>query len=138
MIARAAHKSIRVGDGGETWIEAYRCDACSAVVDEPTLACRACAVRRAPAPFRVTEQGHLYSWTVVTRSYPGVVVPFVSAIVDLDGGPTLKGTLRDVDPGALAAGLPVALRFDDAGGAVDKEGGAFVGFHFVPVAGEAR
>ncbi|WP_298692872.1 OB-fold domain-containing protein [uncultured Sphingomonas sp.] len=135
MTARAAHKSIRVGDDGEAWIEAYRCDACGAVVGEPTLACRNCAIRAAPSAFRVAERGMLYSWTVVSRSYPGVVVPFVSAIVDLDDGPTMKGTLRDVDPDTLASGMPVAVRFDDAGGAVDKEGAAFVGFHFVP-AGE--
>ena len=67
---------------------------------------------------------------MVARSYPGVAVPFVSAIVDLDGGPTIKGTLRGVDPAALVAGLPVRVRFDDAGGALDKEGAAFVGFHF--------
>lgn len=135
MSARPAHKSIRVADDGEAWIEAYRCGSCGAVVSEPTIACRACAVRHPPAAFRAAGQGRLYSWTVVARSYPGVAVPFVSAIVDLDDGPTLKGTLRGVDPATLVAGMPVAVRFDDAGGAVDKEGAAFVGFHFVPVTG---
>jgi uncharacterized OB-fold protein len=85
-----------------------------------------------PAPFVSQNQGRLVTWSVVHRSFPGVAVPFVSAIVDLDGGLTLKGTLRGAGNAGLTAGLPVKLIFDDAGGAVDGEGCAFVGFHFVP------
>ena len=135
--ARPAHKSIRVADTGP-WIEAYLCEACGAVVPELTLACRACAARSAPTGFRVADRGQVYSYTVVQRSYPGVAVPFVSAIVDLDGGPALKGTLRGVDPLDVVVGLPVVVRFDDAGGAVDKDGTPFVGFHFVPQEGAAQ
>ena len=76
--------------------------------------------------------GKLYSWAVIHRSYPGITVPFVSAIVDLDGGMTLKGTLRDVDLEALRPGLAVRVAFDDAGGARDSQGAPYVGFHFVP------
>ena len=72
---------------------------------------------------------------MVHRSYPGVEVPFVSAIVDLDGGLSFKGTLKGVAPDALKAGMPVRLVFDDAGGAVDADGNPYVGFHFV--AGDA-
>ena len=69
---------------------------------------------------------------MVERSYPGVAVPFVSAIVDLDGGLALKGTLRGASAESLRMGLPVRLVFDDAGGARDKEGAPYIGFHFVP------
>ena len=68
---------------------------------------------------------------MVHRSYPGIAVPFVSAIVDLDDGLTLKGTLRDVDIAILKPGMPVRLVIDNAGGAKDKDGAAYVGFHFV-------
>jgi len=70
---------------------------------------------------------------VVSRSYPGIAVPFVSAIVDLDDGLTLKGTLRDVAPHSLRAGMPVRLVIDNAGGATDKDGAPYVGFHFTPL-----
>ena len=40
------------------------------------------------------------------RNFPGVEVPFISAIVDLDGGGTLKGNLMDIVPS------PEALKFD--------------------------
>jgi hypothetical protein len=66
------------------------------------------------------------------RSFPGVPVPFISVIVDLDDGLTVKGTLRHIDPAAVRGGLPVTLVFDDAGGARDDSGAGYVGFHFEP------
>jgi uncharacterized OB-fold protein len=132
---KAGHASIRIDEGGLPWLRAFRCDQCAAVMADETIACRKCAAREATQAIRVTPQGRLHAWTVVHRSYPGVVVPFVSAIVDLDDGLTLKGTLRGIDPTSLAAELPVRLVFDDAGGATDKDGTPFVGFHFTPLQG---
>lgn len=126
---------MRVGADGSAWIEGYRCDECDAVMAVPTMACRACASRTPPGAYRSAQTGKLYTWSVVHRSYPGIAVPFVSAIVDLDGGLSFKGTLKGVEPADLKAGMPVRLVFDDAGGAVDAEGTPYVGFHFV--AGDA-
>ena len=133
---RPGHKAIRLAPDGSAFVEGFRCGACGAAFPEPTMACRACADRARPQAFRATENGKLYSWSVVHRSYPGIAVPFVSAIVDLDDGLTLKGTLQGVAIGALRAGMPVRLMFDNAGGASDKDGAAYVGFHFIP-AGDA-
>jgi len=94
------------------------------------MACRACGSRTALEPFHAAQTGKVFSWSIINRSYPGIAVPFVSAIVDLDGGMTLKGTLRGVAPEAIRVGLPVAVAFDDAGGALDKEGAPYIGFHF--------
>lgn len=127
---RSGHKVVRVGGDGSAWIEAWRCSACGAVALEETRACRGCAARGTLAPFRPSRSGKLYSWAVIHRSYLGVSVPFVSAVVDLDGGLTLKGTLRLDDLETLHAGMPVRLVMDDAGGAVDKEGRPYAGFHF--------
>lgn len=137
VLPKPGNGVIRVGADGRPWIEGFRCDACGAVVAQQTMACRACAHRAAPAPFRAGGKGRLHTWSVVHRSYPGIAVPFVSAIVDLDEGLALKGTLRGVDPDSLRNGLPVDLVFDDAGGATDKEGVPYVGFHFEP-AGDDR
>jgi uncharacterized OB-fold protein len=127
---RSGHKSIRIGLDGQAWIEGLHCSACNAVLGEVTMACRSCGSRKPLEPFRAQQTGKLYSWAIIHRSYPGIAVPFVSAIVDLDGGPTLKGTLR-VDPGALQAGMPVRLVFDDAGGTRDAKDVPYIGFHFV-------
>lgn len=129
---KPGHKAVRLASDGSAFIEGFRCAACGAVFPEPTMACRACAHRAPPEPFRAAETGKLYSWAVVQRSYPGIAVPFVSAIVDLDDGLTLKGTLRDVAIESLRSAMPVRLVFDDAGGAIDKDGAPYVGFHFIP------
>jgi len=132
-MAKPGHKAIRVCADGSAYVEGYRCLACGAAFPEATMACRACASRTPPHPFRAAETGKLYTWSVVSRSYPGIAVPFVSAIVDLDDGLTLKGTLRDVAPDSLRAGMPVRLVIDNAGGATDKDGVPYVGFHFIPL-----
>lgn len=136
IVPKAGNKSVRVGADGSPWIEGYRCAACGAVMPVQVMACRACASRVPPAAYRSAETGKLYTWSVVYRSYPGIAVPFVSAIVDLDGGLSFKGTLKGVDTDALEAGMAVRLVFDDAGGAHDADGNPYVGFHFV--AGDAK
>lgn len=115
---------------GEPWIRGFRCTDCDAVATVPTVSCRRCFSRSAPAAFRAINHGRLFTWSVVERSYPGVAVPFVSAIVDLDDGLVVKGTLRVADQGTLQEGLPVTLVFDDAKGARDEAGNAYVGYHF--------
>jgi uncharacterized OB-fold protein len=130
VAAKPGTSVIRIGTDGGPWIEGFRCGECGAVVTERTMACRRCASRTPLEAFRATDKGTLHSWSVVHRSYPGIAVPFVSAIIDLDDGLTLKGTLRGVDAAALRPGLQVQLVFDDAGGARDKDGVPYVGFHF--------
>ncbi len=129
---RPGHKAIRLRPDGSAYVEGFRCGDCGAAFPEATMACRACASRTPPVAYAASATGKLYSWSVVHRSYPGIAVPFVSAIVDLDDGLTLKGTLRDVAIDGLAAGMPVLMEFDDAGGAKDSEGAPYIGFHFVP------
>lgn len=130
-LSKPGTKVVRVGSEGDAWIEGFRCDACGAVVTVATMACRRCAARTPPVPFRATDRGTLYSWSVVYRSYPGIAVPFVSAIVDLEDGLSLKGTLRSCEITDLHAGMPVRLVIDDAGRTRDKDGVPYVGYHFV-------
>ena len=132
LAPKPGHKAVRIGANGEPYIEGFRCTACGAVVADPTMACRACASRTPPVAIRVAPAGKLWTWSVVQRSYPGVKVPFVSAIVDLDDGLTLKGTVVCGDPKTLRQGQALRLVFDDAGGARDKDGAPYIGFHFVP------
>jgi uncharacterized protein len=136
---KPANSLVRIKEDGTPWICGYRCQKCSAVAAAPTMACRRCASREAPEPFAASGAGKLHTWSVVERSYPGVRTPFISAVVDLDDGLTLKGTLIGAPEGPLKAGMDVAVVFDDAGGVVDKDGGRYVGYHFAPaIAGERQ
>lgn len=88
-------------------------------------------------PFRLGNQGKLYAYSIVHRSFPGVDVPYISAIVDVDGGGTLKGNLIDVepDPSAIEFDMPVEIVFGDALGRKDSEGNSYIAFFFRPVNG---
>ena len=129
---RPGTKVVRVAANGEPSIEAFRCADCGAVTASVTMACRACGSRTPPAAYRSAEAGALYTWSIVHRSYPGIAVPFISALVDLDGGLSIKGTLRGVEADQLEAGMRLRLVYDDAGGAKADDGSTYVGFHFVP------
>ena len=125
---------IKYGPGGDLHIEALRCEACGAASLRSHAACRNCGSRKGQRAYVAPNSGTLEQWTVVERSFPGVKVPFVSAIVRLDDGPLLKGVLRgiDPDPEAIKVGQKVKVVFDDANGAVDKAGNPYVCFFFEP------
>lgn len=134
LAAKSALPCIRTGDDGQPFVEGRRCRACSAVMVEPRLACPACASREGFDTFRAAETGTLHAYSIVKRSFPGIETPFISAIVDLDDGVTLKGNLRGVapEPEALPPNLKVRLVFGDALGRRDKEGAAYVAYFFEP------
>lgn len=101
------------------------------------MACASCGRRDAIEPVNLGTRGTLYNYTIVHRSYPGIQVPFVAAIVDLDGGGSLRGTLLEVeaDPAKLERDLPVEVVFRDTG-QTSPEGKPFVSYFFVPAQGE--
>ncbi|WP_395649749.1 Zn-ribbon domain-containing OB-fold protein [Brevundimonas sp.] len=133
LTARPAQPYIRVDDSG-AWVEGRRCTVCDARTAAVHLACPACGARGSIETYRAPTTGKLHAYSIVRRSYPGVPVPFVSAIIDLDDGLTLKGNLINVaaEPEALPAGLPVRMVFDDAMGRTDKDGASYVAFFFEP------
>lgn len=128
---RGAAPCIVISENGGAHVEARRCTACAAVLTRPSLACPSCGARGTLQPFQVTERGVLHSYSIVHRSFPGVAVPFVSAIVDMADGTVLKGNLRKVDPKPelLRFGMPVKLVFGDAG-RTDAQGNAYVSYFF--------
>jgi len=123
-------------DGPEPFVEGRLCRACGARTAATHLACPACGARNSIETYRAPTTGKLHAYSIVRRSYPGVPVPFISAIVDLDDGLTLKGNLINVaaEPGALPVGMPVRMVFGDALGRTDKDGASYVAFFFEPSA----
>ncbi|NIP15091.1 MAG: hypothetical protein GWM88_10410, partial [Pseudomonadales bacterium] len=76
----------------------------------------------------------LYSYSIVHRSFPGIDVPYVSAVVDLDDGTAIKGNLINVepDPDKIEFGMPVDVIFADALGRKDRDGNSYLSFFFQP------
>ena len=135
---RPAFPFITVDEFGRPSLIAQRCTKCGTTyADQDRLACGKCGARAdAFESFEPKLEGTLHAAVIVKRGYPGVPVPFVSAVVDLDGGPTLKGTLRNAGfaPEDIAQGRRVKVAFDDALGRKDKDGNAYVSHYFEPLA----
>jgi uncharacterized OB-fold protein len=83
----------------------------------------------------LSNTGKLYSYSIVFRSFPGIEVPYISAIVDLDGGGTVKGNLIDCepDPKKIDIDIPGEVIFDDALGRKDKDGNSYISYFFKPI-----
>jgi len=125
---------LKMPAGGEPYLEGHRCNACGAVFIGARAVCSKCSARNTMEPTRLSNKGKLYAFSIVHRSFPGVAVPYVSAIVDLDGGGTVKGNLVDVepDPTKIPFDLPVDVVYRDALGRVDREGNSYISYFFVP------
>jgi uncharacterized OB-fold protein len=122
-------------DDGEPYLVAIACQSCGATYFERHNACARCFgtsfERR-----RMADTGTVRSYTIVHRAAPGVAVPFVSAIVELDGGGVVKANIREVEPepGAVRLGMPVAMTTFVAG--TDDDGTEAVAFGYTPAQGK--
>ena len=129
-----AVRYLRVPDAGEPYLEGSRCAECGAVFLGERENCAKCGARGALDTIRLADTGELYSYCIVHRSFPGIEVPYVSAIVDLDGGGTVKGNLIKVapDPARITFGMPVRVVYGDALGRKDRDGNAYLAYFFEP------
>ena len=61
-------------------------------------------------------------------------MPYISAVIDLDDGATLKGNLINVepDPANIEFDMPVEVVFDDALGRKDRDGNSYLSYFFQP------
>ena len=80
------------------------------------------------------NSGKLYSYSIVYRSFPGIEVPYISAIVDLDDGTAIKGNLINVepDPENIEFDMPVEVVYGDALGRKDSDGNSYLSYFFQP------
>jgi uncharacterized OB-fold protein len=86
----------------------------------------------------VADTGTVRTFTIVHRAAPGVPTPYVSVVVDLDGGGVVKANLVNCepDPAVVRFGMPVRLTTYVAG--VDDDGTEAIAFAYEPAEQEAR
>ena len=125
---------LRIPEHGDPYLEASVCARCENVFLGARSVCSRCGARNEMKSRALANQGTLYAYSIVHRSFPGVAVPFVSAIVDLDGGGSVKGNLLNVepDPRKIAFGMPVEVVYGDALGRKDRDGNSYLSFFFQP------
>ena len=128
---------MKVPADGGPYLEGSVCTRCNAVFLGQRSVCSKCGSRDRLETKRLTNRGTLYAYSIVHRSFPGVAVPFVSAVVDLEGGGSIKGNLIGVepDPDKIAFGMPVDVVYKDALGRKDGDGNSYTSYFFQPRSG---
>lgn len=125
---------LKIPEQGTPYLEGLRCDGCGAIYLGERGVCSKCGARDRLKPMRLSDRGTLYVYSIVHRSFPGVQVPYVSAIVDLEGGGTVKGNLINAgsDPAKIKMGMPVRVVIGDALGRKDRDGNSYLSYFFEP------
>lgn len=131
---------LKIPEDGDPYLEGYKCGACGATFLGERNVCSKCGARDQMSAVKLPNRGELYSFSIVHRSFPGVDVPYVSAVVDLEDGTAIKGNLINVepDPDKIEFGMPVEVVFDDALGRKDKDGNSYLSYFFQPASQENR
>ncbi|MCS5543345.1 MAG: Zn-ribbon domain-containing OB-fold protein [SAR86 cluster bacterium] len=126
---------LKIPKNGEPYLEGHKCSNCSAIFVGARNVCSKCSARDKMEQIKLGTKGKLYSYSIVFRSFPGIDVPYISAIVDLDEGGTIKGNLIDCepDPEKIKFDMPVEVIFDDALGRKDAEGNSYISYFFKPI-----
>lgn len=124
---------LKIPPGGEPYLEGQKCRACGAIFLGERDTCSKCGKSGAMEPKRLSNRGELYVYSIVHRSFPGIEVPYVSAIVDLEGGGTVKGNLINVppDPAKIKMGMPVEVIYRVAP-RKDRDGNEYLTYYFQP------
>ena len=118
-------------DGGTAHLVARECSSCGALYFDRRNACARCG-KRDFGTHPLGNDGVVRSFSIVHRAAPGVPAPFVSAVVDLEGGGMVKANIVDVEPTPdhVRLGMPVTLTTFVAG--TDDNGTEAVAFGYRP------
>jgi uncharacterized OB-fold protein len=119
-------------DGDGPRLVATVCEACEARYLGNRMACARCG-GTAFTEREAATRGTVGSFTILHRGPASVPRPFVSALVDLEDGLTVKANLIGCrpDPAEVRLNMPVELRTFEAG--TDGDGVTAIAFAFAPV-----
>jgi uncharacterized OB-fold protein len=117
--------------GDEPRLVAQECQSCQALYFDRRNACARCG-RTEFAARPLADEGAVRAFTIVHRATPDVQVPYISAIVDLDGGGVVKANLVGVEPEPDQVRLGMRVRLTTFGVGTDSEGVEAIGFGYRP------
>ena len=128
---------LKLPEKGDPYLEGQQCGSCGSIFLGERRVCSKCGARDQMSAKKLSNRGNLHVFSIVHRSFPGIEVPYVSAIVDLEGGGTVKGNLIgiDPDPEKIQFGMPVEVVYKDALGRKDREGNSYISYFFQPANG---
>src|SRR5215471_19378115 len=85
--------------GPNPHLEGQKCSSCGAIfLDPKRVACSKCGGTGTLKAIPLSNKGKVYLFSVVHQSFPGIKTPYITAIVDLPEGVSVRSNLVDVDP----------------------------------------
>ena len=79
---------LKLPEGEDPYLEGHKCKKCGSIFLGERNVCSNCFSRDTIETVKLSNTGTLYSYSIVFRSFPGIEVPYISAIVYLEcGGP---------------------------------------------------
>lgn len=115
------------------YLEANKCDSCGASYLGRRVACGNCGATSFGKQ-RLSDKGTLRAFTIVSRSAPGIKTPFISGVIDLEGGGVVKANVVDVEPDPNSIKLGMSVRMTTYVAGTDDEGTEAVAFGYSPSA----
>jgi uncharacterized OB-fold protein len=124
---------LKIPAEGDPYLEGHKCKSCDAIFLGERSSCSKCGARDQIEAVRLSNRGELYVYSIIHRSFPGIETPYVSAVVDLEGGGTVKGNLINIepDPEQVKMGMPVEVVYEIAP-RKDAEGNEYLTYYFQP------
>jgi uncharacterized OB-fold protein len=113
-----------------------KCSCGAVFLDVKRVACSKCGATASFKTIELSNKGKVYVFSVVHQSFPGIKTPYITAIVDLPDGVSVRSNLTDVSPDEIQKNpkkffdMPVELVTGVV--AKDREGHDVVGFSFRP------
>jgi uncharacterized OB-fold protein len=117
--------------GDDPHLTANECSSCGALFFDRRNACANCGGRDFVGR-RLANDGVLRAFTIVHRATPHVQVPYISGIIDLDGGGVVKANIVGVDPDPADVTLGMKVRLTTFPIGTDSEGTDAVSFGYQP------
>lgn len=109
---------------------------CGAIYLDKRVACSKCSSTAGFTDVPLSNKGKVYVFSVVHQSFPGIKTPYVTAIVDLPEGVSVRANLVDVDADRVQKDpksvfdMPVELTTSVV--SKDREGHDVVAFQYRP------
>ncbi len=115
-----------------------KCASCGAIfLDQRPVACARCGADGQFSEVVLSNRGKVHVFSVVHQSFPGIKTPYITAIVDLPEGVSVRANLVDVDPDEAEKNphkifdMPVEMVTSVSG--KDREGHDVIVFSYRPV-----
>jgi uncharacterized protein len=117
--------------GDDAHLVAQECVQCGARYFGRRNACAMCSGTEFKEA-RIGNEGTLTTFTIVAQAAPGVPVPFVAGVVDVDGT-SVAGNIVNVEPTPEKVTLGMKVRLTTFPIGTDSQGVEAIGFGYEPV-----